>query len=162
MAGGRGLYFFSEKFLSVLHVSSIPPPPPPSPLEWPHGTLCGMVLDTATQKATSVHPSSGMECSTPACSFSRQKAASQPGAGDAEHCQLPMAHRRPAGAGGHCQCVQGPKQGRTRPWPGPRICEVLGPVSTLLGSRAEASGLCPACSGAGGFGKRCGELKRAP
>lgn len=36
---------------------------------------------------------------------------------DAEHSQLPVAHGRPAGAGGHCQCVQGPEQGRTQPWP---------------------------------------------
>lgn len=160
MAGGRGLYFFSEKFLSVLHVSSIPPASIA-----PGMATRNPLWDGLGHSHPSGHPSSGMECSTPACSFSRQKTASQPGAGDAEHCQLPMAHRRPAGAGGHCQCVQGPKQGRTRPWPGPRIREVLGPVSTLLGSRAEASGLCPTCSGAGGhysFGKRCGELKRAP
>lgn len=61
----------------------------------------------------------GVESWTLVCSFSRPKVASWPGAGDAEHHQLPMAHGRPAGAGGHCQCVQGPKQGRMQPWPGP-------------------------------------------
>lgn len=30
---------------------------------------------------------------------------------NAEHQQLSMAHRRPAGPGGHCQRVQGPEQG---------------------------------------------------
>lgn len=36
---------------------------------------------------------------------------------DAEHSQLPVAHGRPAGAGGHCQRLQGPEQGRAQPWP---------------------------------------------
>lgn len=98
--------------LSLCHAS-----PAPLPLEWPLGALHGMVLGIATGQATKIHPRPVMESWTPICS-SRQKVAGQPKAGDAEHRQLSVAHGRPAGAGSHCQCVQGSEQGRVRPWPG--------------------------------------------
>lgn len=112
----RAQCFFLEKLLSlsVLHTSS-------APCLWnghmePANGVSHAQLLVRPPVST---PRSGTDSWTPVCSSSRYKVAGQPGAGDAEHRQLPVAHGRPAGAGGHCQCVQGPEQGRAQPTPGP-------------------------------------------
>lgn len=108
--------------------------------------LNGVVSGTATGRVTSVHPGSGAALDTSV--LSRVEGGSQPAVGDAEHRQLPVAYRRPAGAGGHGQRVQGPQQGRGLPEVGLQWAPGLG-----------LSGQAPLiCSEAG---QGCGGLKRA-